>query len=167
MFCHICIRFKPYNEGTRKGVNNYMTDSYFFFPPEEISVRNSVSCSRRTSPLRTYLFERISQSVYVFAFETEEDDYLSCLWSRLLPRRQILIETTWVFLRTLSNCLLLKTLLHFPVNVGFLSFLTHGDWSLIPFPQHRYGRIQTFKEHTSETVAELSCSSCSKLWLSK
>ena len=32
MFCHICIRFKPYNEGTRKGVNNYMTDSYFFFP---------------------------------------------------------------------------------------------------------------------------------------
>ena len=48
-------RIQPYNKGTRKGANNYMTDSYFFF--NKISARNSVSCSGRTSPYASNLFE--------------------------------------------------------------------------------------------------------------
>ena len=44
-------------------------------------------------------------------------------------------EITWVSFGTLSMCLPLKTLFHFPLNVGFLSFLTLGD--LILFPQLR------------------------------
>ena len=41
----------------------------------------------------------------------------------------VMTETTWVSFRTLSMWLSLKTLSHFHLNVGFLSFLTLGDYS--------------------------------------
>ena len=41
----------------------------------------------------------------------------------------VMTETTWASFRTLSMCFPLNTLSHFPLYVGFLSFLTLGDWS--------------------------------------
>ena len=38
-------------------------------------------------------------------------------------------ETTWVSFGTLSMCLPLKTLLHFPLNAGFVSVMTLCNWS--------------------------------------
>ena len=51
----------------------------------------------------------------------------------------VITETAWVSFGTLSMCLPLKTLSHFPLNVGFLSFLTLSDWSpfhnIVPDPE--------------------------------
>ena len=53
--------------------------------------------------------------------------------------QSVMTETTWVSFWTLSMCLPLKTLSHFPLNVGFLSFLTLCDCSsfhnLVPNPE--------------------------------
>ena len=38
-------------------------------------------------------------------------------------------ETTWVPFGTLSMCLPLKTLFHFPLNTVFFPFFTLGDWT--------------------------------------
>ena len=46
-------------------------------------------------------------------------------------------ETTWVSFRTLSMCLPLKTLSHFPFKIGLLSFF--DSWCLLLSPQLRSG----------------------------
>ena len=43
---------------------------------------------------------------------------VSCGW--------VMVETAWVSFGTLSTCLQLKTPSHFPLNVNFVTFLTHG-----------------------------------------
>ena len=54
-------------------------------------------------------------------------------------RQCVMTETTWGSFGTLSMCRPLKTLLHFPHNVGFVSFSTLGDWSsshhIVPNPE--------------------------------
>ena len=60
-------------------------------------------------------------------------------------------ETTWVSFGTLSMCLPLKTLLHFPLNVDFLSWL-------ILFPQLR-SRLWSFEFSSSDQYEILQTSS--------
>ena len=43
--------------------------------------------------------------------------------------QRVTTETAWVSFGTLSMCFPLKTLSHLPLNVGFVSFLTLGNWS--------------------------------------
>ena len=67
---------------------------------------------------------------YAFEWDAGEDDRLF----RLLTS-----ETTKVSFGTLSMCLPLKTLSHFPLNVGFVSSLTLRNWSsfhnIVPGPE--------------------------------
>ena len=77
--------------------------------------------------------EGFCPSPSIFAFKLvcgRRRSSFSSLGSATVSRSNcVMTETSWVSFGTVSMCLPLKTLSHFPLNVGFLSFLTLGDWS--------------------------------------
>ena len=89
--------------------------------------------------LRSNLFERISQSVCVFAFGTGEDDYLSCLCQTSDPDWNYMsLSSNIVQLPSTDNSLSLSC-------QRALSFV-FDSWRLFtdPFLQHRCGRSSSY-----------------------
>ena len=95
--------------------------------PKGISARNLTSCSRWTFSSETWTFWWfLSVSLFLRFFGAGENDCPFCLWSHLFSRCSIMTETTWVSFRTLSNCLPLLALSHFPLHADFCHLLTFG-----------------------------------------
>ena len=101
-----------------------------------------ISTQNLTALVRTFLFVAFFSVSLFFPLDWMQVKtiVLFRLWQlSLFPQ-----ASTWSWLKlqespfgTLSMCLPLKTLSHFPVDIGFVFFLTLGDCTL--FPQNRSG----------------------------
>ena len=113
--------FQTYNSDVREDAKTYMTVFFFlqFLCRQIIELLLSepsslfftvglclrIWCGRRRSSFSSLTFHPVARGYFVMT------------------------ETARVSVGTLSMCFPLITLSHFHLNVGFLSFLTLGDWS--------------------------------------
>ena len=151
---HVHILFQTCNSDTREDARTYMTD-FTDLNRHGVSLLSVESSCLLPDPCEDFC----SSPSVCFSVESDagEDECRFCLWP--LPLFPVTLGS-WLKLHEsplelLSVCLPLKTLSHFPLSVGFLSFF--DSWWLILFPQHRSGPCSVeFSSSDQYEVLQLS-----------
>ena len=118
----MCVQIQTLNVDTQEDAKMYMTGFTIF-----VLVQNL------TSHVRFFSLSPFSPSV-CFAFEfwcgRRRSSFPSLTFATVVRGYLVMTGTTWVSFRTLPMCLQVKTLSHFPFNVGLVSILTLDNWSV-------------------------------------
>ena len=125
MFCHICILFVKCSSDTREDACNYTTDWYNF----SIDMGFCSCCQQIFHPFRQMIFPfRLWLPSNLVQARTS-----ALLFEKFAPvttSSNSMMENTRVSFRTLSSCLPLPAISHFPFNVGFNFLSTPCHYSM-------------------------------------
>ena len=125
MFCHICILFVKCSSHTREDASNYTTDWYNF----SIDMEFYSFCQQIFHPFRQMIFPFVFGCLRIWS-RRGRPLFLFKKFAPVTRSSNSMMETTRVSFRTISSCLPLPAISHFPFNVGFNYLSTPCHYSM-------------------------------------
>ena len=125
MFCHICILFVKCSSDTREDACNCTTDWYNF----SIDMGFYSFCQQIFHPFRQMIFPFRLGCLRIWS-RRGRPLFLFKKFAPVTRSSNSMMETTRVSFRTLSSCLPLPAMSHFPFNVGFNFLSTPCHYSM-------------------------------------
>ena len=154
-----CILSESYSFDIREDANNYMTDYYNCC----IGTKFCACCLKSFHPccLNLWGFFSLSVSLGLRIWCGQGRLSISSVNPATVSSGQCMIETTRVSFRTFSMCFPLKTLSHFPLNGGFLSFSTLGHCSSL------YNFVPDSEASSSHRLIKMKSHRCLQSWITR